>query len=134
MAKTNDTNETPLIFLSMFWGGGGPYTIPEIVGCYDGINKAIPKAADMELALNTLLAMGLVDKAAQKFLIPTVQSGKFAAFLRKKRKGRFENARLYFAKLQVPASIPKVLRLTQAGYNAAVKEYKKRFWALYRNS
>jgi len=55
-----EQNKTPIIFLGMFCGGGGPYAIPEIIRVYYWINRAIPTRDEMEVALNTLLAMGLM--------------------------------------------------------------------------
>lgn len=97
MNNGNLRMETEIIFLAMFWGGGGPYTIPEIIGVYDWINRAIPNRFEMQTALNTLLALGLVEQQEDKFLIPKEQFRSFDAFKKKKRKNKFDLVTLYFS-------------------------------------
>lgn len=53
-------NVTPIIFIAMFWGGGGPYRIFEIVGVYDWVNRSIPTREEMNTAFTSLLALGLM--------------------------------------------------------------------------
>ena len=58
MNTTKD--QTPIIFLAMFWGGGGPYTISQIIHVYDWINRDIPSREDLETALNTMLFLNFI--------------------------------------------------------------------------
>ncbi len=111
MNKEIERSETPIIFLAMFWGGGGPYTIPEIIRVYDWINRAVPDREDLESALNTLLAMGLIEKQDDRFLVPLSRCQEFDAFRKKKRKNKFETVKMYFRQLPDVFEIPKVVSL-----------------------
>jgi hypothetical protein len=66
-------SEARFIFLVMFCGGGGPYTIADIVGAYDRVNRSIPSRIEMKTALNLLLAMDLIQKKNETFLVPKRQ-------------------------------------------------------------
>lgn len=120
-------SETPTIFLAMFWGGGGPYTIPQIIGVYDWVNRATPSREDMETALNTLLGMKLIEQKGDTFSIPREQHAAFDAFRKKKRKGRFENVRLYFEQLPEVTEVPTLIRLTAEAYEGHMREYRRAF-------
>jgi hypothetical protein len=122
-----EQGETPIIFLAMFWGGGGPYTIADIIDVYDWVNRSIPNRADMESALNTLLAMGLIEKQEDQFLVPATQGREFDAFRKKKRKNKFNTVRIYFEQLPSVAKIPKVITLTEEQYQHHLKEKRIAF-------
>ena len=77
-----EQRDTPIIFLAMFWGGGGPYTIPEIIHAYDWINRDVPDREQMESALNTLLAMGLIEKQDDRFRVNRSRGQEFDVFWR----------------------------------------------------
>ncbi len=111
----------------MFWGGGGPYTITDIIGVYDWVNRSIPNRADMESALNTLLAIGLIEKRDDKFLVPASQCREFDAFRKKKRKDKNNTVMMYFKQLPSIAEIPKVISLTEEQYKVHVKENSMAF-------
>lgn len=85
---------SPIVFLAMFWGGGGPYTIPDILHAYDWINHAVLSRGELETALNTLLAMGMVEHQEGTFKIAGAQFQAFDAFRKKRRKDRFETVDL----------------------------------------
>lgn len=127
MNNGNLRMETEIIFLAMFWGGGGPYTIPEIIGVYDWINRAIPNRFEMQTALNTLLALGLVEQQEDKFLIPKEQFRSFDAFKKKKRKNKFDLVTLYFSQLPAISEPATVVELTEDEYKAHYKAYTKAF-------
>lgn len=120
-------SETPIIFLAMFWGGGGPYTIPEIISVYDWVNRAIPSRTEMETSLNSLLVMGLIEQTKDGFQVLKKQHAAFDSFRKKKRKDRFETVRMYFRQFPEIADIPQVVKLTESEYNAHVKAYNKAF-------
>ena len=109
-------NDSPVVFLAMFWGGGGPYTIPEIIRVYDWINRSIPERENLESALNTLLAMHLIEKQDDKFLVPLSRCLEFDAFRKKKRKDKFKTVRLYFKQLPTVMEIPEVVSLSEEQY------------------
>jgi hypothetical protein len=125
----SDTNwdETAVIFLAMFWGGGGPYTIPDIIGVCDWVNRAIPSKNEMQAALNALLAMGLIEKKENRFLISKRQHAAFEAFRKRKRKDRFDAVRMYFQQLSAVADVPIMVELTDQEYKAHVNEYNRVF-------
>lgn len=127
-----DFDETPIIFVAMFWGGGGPFTISEIIGVYDWINRAIPSRSEMQTSLNYLLAIHLIEKKDDKFLIPNRQYNKFSVFHKKKRKNKFDTARMYFQHLPKVADIPKAVELTEQAYKTCVKEYSGAFEKAWR--
>lgn len=126
--------ETEVIFLAMFWGGGGPYTIPRIIGVYDWINRAIPNRLEMQTALNTLLAMGLIEKHGEKFLIPKPQMSAFEAFKNKKRKNKFDLVSLYFKQLPKVAEAALVVEFSEDEYRAHVKENARAFQEALKRS
>lgn len=130
--RNPERSETPVIFLAMYWGGGGPYTIAEIISVYDWVNRTIPTRAEMESALNTLLAMGLIENQEETFRIPESRYRDFESFRKMKRKDRFETARMYFRQLPAPGRIPKKIRLTEKEYDAHYKAYQKSFWEAAR--
>lgn len=127
-------SETPIIFLAMFWGGGGPYTIPDIIGAYDWVNRAIPTRAEMQTALNSLLAMGLIEQNDSTFQVPKQQHAIFDTFRKKKRKDRFDTVMMYFKQLPEVANVPEVVKLSESEYKAHVKAYKKAFREAMKSS
>ncbi len=127
MNNGNLRMETEIIFLAMFWGGGGPYTISEIIGVYDWINRAIPNRLEIQTALNTLLAMGLVEQRGGKFLIPEEQFCTFDSFKKKRRKNKFDLVTLYFRQLPAISDPATVVELTEDEYKAHYKAYAKAF-------
>jgi len=122
-----DKSETPIIFLAMFWGGGGPYTVPQIINAYDWINHAIPTRAEMEVALNYLLAMGLIEQRGNTFRVSESHGRAFDTFRKKKRKRKFVAARMYFQELPSLVTLPRVIRLTEAQYKEHLETYRKAF-------
>ena len=122
-----EQNETPIIFLAMFCGGGGPYAIPEIIRVYDWINRAIPTREEMEVALNRLLAMGLIEQQDNKFFIPEAQYRRYDEFQKRKRKNRFDAVKMYFKQLPEVDDVPQVITFTKEQYDAHVEENSRAF-------
>lgn len=81
----------------------------------------------MESGLNTLLAMGLVERRQDKFFIPEPQYRAFDVFRKKKRKNKFETVRMYFGQLPDFAGSAAVIRLSEDEYNAHVDENTRAF-------
>jgi hypothetical protein len=119
--------ETPVVFLAMFWGGGGPYTIPQIIHVYDWINRAVPTRGEMESAINTLLAMGLIEQRGNTFRVSESHGRAFDAYRKKKRKRKFVAVRMFFQGLPSVATVPRVIRLTEAQYKKHIETYRKAF-------
>ncbi len=127
VSPASEKSETPVIFLAMFWGGGGPYTIPQIIHVYDWINRAVPTRGEMETALNTLLAMGLIKRHDNAFFVSPSHGRAFDAFRKKKRKRKFVTVRMYFEQLPPLADVPRTIRLTEAQYKAHIQAYRRAF-------
>ena len=110
----------------MFWGGGGPYTISQIIHVYDWINRGIPRREELETALNTLLSLGLIRMDDDgKFQIPMDVGLEFDAFRKKKRKGKFRIARIYFEQFSLPADLPTMIEISEKQYSSELKRYKE---------
>ena len=122
-----EQRDTPIIFLAMFWGGGGPYTIPEIIHAYDWINRDVPDREQMESALNTLLAMGLIEKQDDRFRVNRSRGQEFDVFRKKKRKSKFKMVRMYFRQLPTVTDIPRIISLSDNEYRAHILEYRRAF-------
>ena len=73
----------------MFWGGGGPYTISQILHVYDWVNRGIPRREELEHALHTLLSLELITVHENIFQIPLEIALAFDAFRKKRRKSKF---------------------------------------------
>ncbi len=127
MPKALDASETPVIFLAMFWGGGGPYTLAEIIHVYDWINRAIPTRDEMVSALNMLLAMGQIERQEGEFQVSRTAGRAFDTFRKRRRKNKFAAAKMYFEQVPRPARVPSVVRLTEAQYAAHVQAYHQAF-------
>ncbi len=118
---------TPIIFLAMFWGGGGPYTIKGLLHVYDWINRDIPTRSELESALNTLLAMKLVEKHGDTYQIPAAQGHRFDAFRKQKRKSKFVTVRLFFKQFGSIPNSPQVITLSEEEYRMHLQEYRRSF-------
>jgi len=120
-------NETPIIFLAMFWGGGGPYTIAQIIHVYDWINRDIPSRSDLEIAINTLLSLNLIKRQDDKFIIPKNIGNDFDGYRKKKRKRKFATARMYFEQFNPPPEMPPIFELSEELYKSALNNYLESF-------
>ncbi len=109
----------------MFWGGGGPYTISQIIHVYDWINRGIPTREDLEKALNTLLALNFIETKDGKFLVTRKIGNDFDAFRKKKRNGKFKIVRKYFEQFDLSAKFPRVIKISKELYSSELKKYKK---------
>ena len=114
--------EIEIVFLAMSWGGGGPYTIAEIIGVYDRINRAIPDRIEMQTAFNTLPGMGLIEKRGERFLIPKAQMSAFEAFKKKRHRNKFDLVSRYFRQLPKTTDPAAVVEFTEDEYKAHVHE------------
>lgn len=127
MCKNVSEGATPIIFLAMFWGGGGPYTISQVIHVYDWINRDIPSREDLEVAFNTLLSLDLITMHDDKFKIVRKIGNDFDAFRKKKRRNKFKTARLYFEQYDLPTNIPNVISISQERYAEEYAKYSKAF-------
>ena len=117
--------ETQIIFLAMFWGGGGPYSISQIIHVYDWINRGIPRREEIEIALNTLLALGLIVIKDDKYLIPLEIGLDFDAFRKKKRKSKFKSVQMYFDQFKQDNKIQHTIKISSKQYSSELKKYRK---------
>ena len=109
----------------MFWGGGGPYRISQIMHVYDWVNRGIPTREYLEKALNILLALNFIEIKDDKFLVTRKIGMDFDAFRKKKRKGKFEIVRMYFEQCDLSAEPPHVIGISKELYSSELKKYKK---------
>lgn len=127
MGKDVIKDETQIIFLAMFWGGGGPYTISQVIHVYDWINRDIPSREDLEVAFNTLLSLDFISLKDDKFTIQRKIGNDFDEFRKKKRINKFKTARLYFEQYPLPTDIPNVISISQERYAEEYAKYSKAF-------
>jgi hypothetical protein len=127
MSENTIHHETPTIFLAMFWAGGGPYTIAQIIHVYDWINRAIPSRIDLEVALNTLLSLNLITMQDDKFLIPRNIGNDFDVFRKKKRKSKFKCVDMYFRQYNPLPDIPQLIEISKETYSSELTKYYKIF-------
>ena len=125
MRKNGIDLETQLIFLAMFWGGGGPYEISQIIHVYDWINRGIPTREELEIALNTLLSLELITMNEDKFQIPIDIGMDFDAFRKRKRKGKFKIVKMYFDQFNQPTELSNTIQISNKQYSSELKKYKK---------
>ena len=123
MSENTDKSTTPIIFLAMFWGGGGPYTISQIIHVYDWINRDIPSREDLEIALNTLLSLDFISMKDDKFEILQSVGNDYDKFRKKKRQRKFLTARKYFENIDMPIDIPNVVIISEEEYAEAYANY-----------
>lgn len=127
---------TPVLFLAMFWSGPGAKTISEIIGVYDWINRLIISKTELEDALNSLLSAGLVERLNDDFKISDKAYAEFDAFLRKRKRNKFDAVRAYFQKLDLAVeNVTAEVQLSDEQYSDHLSEYRKEFsGALTRTS
>ena len=125
MRKNGIDLETQLIFLAMFWGGGGPYEISQIIHVYDWINRGIPTREELEIALNTLLSLELITMNEDKFQIPIDIGMDFDDFRKRKRKGKFKLVKMYFDQFNQPTELPNTIQISNKQYSSELKKYRK---------
>jgi hypothetical protein len=125
MGKNNIDPETQIIFLAMFWGGGGPYAISQIIHVYDWVNRGIPRREDLEIALNTLLSLKLIAVHENMFLIPLDIGMSFDAFRKRKRISKFKAVKLYFNQFLRPSELQHTIEISIKLYSTELKKYRK---------
>ena len=81
----------------------------------------------MQAALNELLALKLIDKQDEKYLVPEPRYREFDAFRKKRRKDRFDTVAMYFRNLSDVTQAPQTIKMTDKEYMAHVKEYRSTF-------
>ena len=118
---------TPLVFLAMFWGGGGPFSIRDLILVYDWVNRDVLSRDEMEHALNYLLAAGVIERENGEFRIEKTHLQAFQQFRRKRRKGRFELAELYVRKLPEIRRPKRVIKLGEKAYELQLAESRRAF-------
>ncbi|MCD4794110.1 MAG: hypothetical protein K8R54_12800 [Bacteroidales bacterium] len=121
-------DQTPIIYLAMFWGGGGSYTISQIIHVYDWINRDIPNRKDLETALNTLLFLNFITMQDDKFSVMQNIGNDFDKYNKKnKRKSKFENVRMFFKQYDPLPEIPVVVEVSEKTYSKELAKYKESF-------
>jgi hypothetical protein len=118
---------SPIVFLAMFWSGGESKSISEIIGVYDWINRLILTRGELEGALNYLLAVDLIERENEGFRITDKAYAEFQAFLEKRKKNKFYAIKLYFQQLPVMEKLVDDVRITDEQYNEYLSKYHKAF-------
>lgn len=125
MSETNIDIETQIIFLAIFWGGGGPYSISQIIHVYDWINRGIPRREELEDALNLLLFHKLLKRENNQYYIPKNIGDEFDAFRKLKKKSKFEVVKMYFKNYRQPPDLKKQVLISEKEYKDELKKYKE---------
>lgn len=116
---------TQIIFLAMIWGGKGPYTISQIIHVYDWINRAVPNREELEIAINTLLALDLLIMNDGKYIIPIEIGQDFEAFRKRNRKSKFKTVQMYFDRLNREIDLKQSIEISQKEYASELRKYEK---------
>lgn len=127
MASNQFEIDDSIVFLAMYWGGGGPYELWEIIHVYDWINRHVLHASEMAGALNRLLAAGLIEKTNSEFCVTKSVFDSFAEFRRRRKKDRFDVADAYIKQFEPLPKVTRRVRLTEARYQKALEEYRREF-------
>ena len=114
-----------VLFLALFWSGGGPHDIPGIIHAYDWVNREIISREEFISAINKLIAWKLVTHDENNFSIPEHIKQEFDAFRKKKRKDRFEVAKLYIKKQPQLNEVPIEISPTEKEFNEYINENHK---------
>ena len=117
------SDEEQIVFLSMFWGGGGPFGISGILHACDWVNRAVPRREDLEAALNALLARGLIEEQEGKFAVCDGPAREFDALRKRIRKGRFQAVEQFFRRLPEPEAVPRAVTISEAEYQRHLAAY-----------
>ncbi len=118
-------SETRIIFLAMIWGGGGSYSLSQIIHAYDWINRAIPEREEIETALNILLSYDFIAAEAGSFSVNEKVGMEFETYRKRIRKRKFKAMQMYFSKLTQDIEITDSIKITEKEYSSALREYKK---------
>ena len=121
-------DQTPIIFLAMFWGGGGAYTISQIINVCDWINRDIPSREDLEAALNTLLFLNFITMQDDKYTVQRNIGEDFDKYNKKmKQKSKFVNVRMFFNQYTPLPDIPIIVEVSEKTYSNELTKYKESF-------
>jgi hypothetical protein len=115
------------VFLAMFWAGGGPFALSDLIAVYDWMNHSILNAKEMESTLNRLLMAGLIQNEERGLLIPPPVYRAFDRFRKRRRKNRFEMALAFLETHESPGRVVRRVRLAEAVYRRALGEYHQKF-------
>lgn len=117
------SDDEQIVFLSMFWGGGGPFEISGILHACDRVNRAVPRREDLEDALNALLARGLIEAHEGKFAVRDAPAREFDELRKRVRKGRFRAVAQFFRSLPEPGPVPRAVTVSESEYQRHLAEY-----------
>ena len=112
-----------IVFLAMFWGGGGPFGISAILHACDWVNRAVPRREDLEAALNALLARGLIEAREGEFVVRDGPARDFDALRKRIRKGKFEAVEQFFRRLPEPGPVPRTVTISESEYERHLADY-----------
>jgi hypothetical protein len=125
--KGQTIESTKILFLSMFWGGGGPFTIPNLLDVCDWVNRTVLSREELESAINFLLAASAIETEGNTFRISEKHGREFDSLRRKRRKDRFKTVELYFRQFAELGDPPRRLSITDSEYRIHNAEYRRIF-------
>ena len=123
--KGHTIESAKLLFLSMFSGGGGPFTIPDLLHVCDWVNRSVLSRKELESAINFLLAASAVEEEGNTFRISEEHARQFDSFRRKRRQDRFKTVELYFRQFSDLGEPPRQFVITDSEYRIHNAEYRK---------
>jgi hypothetical protein len=121
-----------LVFLVLWYFGGRAAALTDILSWYDWLDRSIPTAAQLDGALNRLLAAGLVAQRRGKFSVPKKIVRAYATFRRRRRRSRFTMAARFVDLFGPLRAVPRRVTIRIADHAQAYAEYHQRFeeaWA-----
>jgi hypothetical protein len=130
MARTIDpdlTGRDAVVFLALCWGGGEARALPDLLFLYDWVSHDIPTAAELDGALNRLLAAGLLAQRRGGFAVPPKVARRFHEFRRRRRRDRFEMARQFVQSAGPLRTVPRRVTVGRGDLERAYAEYQRRF-------
>lgn len=108
------------LFLAMHWSGGGIKTVAEIIAAYDWINRLVISKFELEDALSFLLAANLLERAGDGFKLCDWAYADFGAFLKRRKKNKFDAVELYFRRLPATGIVTDDVRFSEQQYRSFV--------------
>jgi hypothetical protein len=132
MARPIDPEFAPydsVLFLALWWSGGRSYTLADILGVCDWIDRSTPTAGELDRGLNRLLAAGLVRERRGHFYFPERVRRALDEFRRRRRRSRFVMAAEFVQSTGPLEAVPRRVTIRRADQHRAYNEYLRKFQA-----
>lgn len=116
-----------VLFLALWFGGGRPAMLKDVIHLYDFVNREIPSADELDGGLNRLIAAGFVAERDGCFRVPPKVMRAYETFRRKRRRDRFAMADEFVRGAGPLEAVPRVVSVTPAAQKEAYEEYRRWF-------